>query len=167
MFHQSEPNGTANITRPSQRIVRFGIFEFRPAIHELRRDGVRIKVQLKPLQILRALTERPGELVTREELRRELWAEGTFVDFESGLNTATNRLRVALSDSAENPRFVETLPRLGYRFICPVTESDGDTISRMVAPPIPEVAPRPLGDITRKILKGLRELPQKLTLLGL
>ncbi|MBV9403777.1 MAG: winged helix-turn-helix domain-containing protein [Acidobacteriaceae bacterium] len=167
MFQQSGPNGsTTNISRPSQRIVRFGMFEFRPSIHELRKDGVRIKVQLKPLQILRALTDRPGELVTREELRHELWAEGTFVDFESGLNTATNRLRVALNDSAENPRFVETLPRLGYRFICPVSETDGENTSRMVTP-INELSPRPFGEITRKILKGLRELPQKLTLLGL
>jgi len=166
MFQQSGPNGSATISRPSQRIVRFGMFEFRPSIHELRKDGVRIKVQLKPLQILRALTDRPGELVTREELRHELWAEGTFVDFESGLNTATNRLRVALNDSAENPRFVETLPRLGYRFICPVTEIDGENTSRMVTP-INELSPRPFGEITRKILKGLRELPQKLTLLGL
>jgi cholera toxin transcriptional activator len=149
--------------RPPQRIVRFGLFEFRPAIHELRKDGVRIKVQLKPLRILRALTERPGELVTREELCRELWSEGTFVDFESGLNTATNRLRVALNDSAEKPRFVETLPRLGYRFICPVVEASSENPPELISS-IDLLTPHPLTQFARRFLKGLRELPQKITL---
>ncbi|HEX4748907.1 MAG TPA: winged helix-turn-helix domain-containing protein [Bryobacteraceae bacterium] len=98
------------------------MYEFRPDTQELRKDGTRIRVQTKPLQILRMLIERPGELITREELQKELWPDGTFVDFEGGLNTATNRLRAALNDSAEQPRYIETLPRLGYRFICPVKD---------------------------------------------
>lgn len=109
-------------SRHNERIVRFGQFEFRPDTKELNKSGIRIRVQAKPLQILRKLVDRPGELITREELRKELWPDGTFVDFESGLNTATNRLRVALQDSAEQPRYIETLPRLGYRFICPVQD---------------------------------------------
>src|SRR5207237_343576 len=82
------------------------------------------------------LLERPGELVTRNELCQKLWPDGTFVDFESGLNTAINRLRSALDDSAEEPRFIETLPRLGYRFICPVTRSS--TEAEATTFPIPE-----------------------------
>jgi eukaryotic-like serine/threonine-protein kinase len=109
---------------PSRRIYRFGIFELRAETGELSKNGIRIKLQTRPCQVLEALLERPGELVTREELCARLWPSGTFVDFESGLNTATNRLRAALGDSAETPRYIETLPRLGYRFICPVTEVD-------------------------------------------
>jgi DNA-binding winged helix-turn-helix (wHTH) protein/Tol biopolymer transport system component len=103
------------------------MYEFRPETQELRKDGTRIRVQTKPLQILRMLIERPGELITREELQKELWPNGTFVDFEGGLNTATNRLRAALNDSAEQPRYIETLPRLGYRFICPVKDLTAET----------------------------------------
>ncbi|MFL6466001.1 MAG: winged helix-turn-helix domain-containing protein [Bryobacteraceae bacterium] len=84
---------------------------------------MRRRLQQKPLQILELLSARPGELVTRDELRQRLWPDGTFVDFESGLNTAINRLRAALGDSAEAPQFIETLPRLGYRFVCPVTRT--------------------------------------------
>jgi eukaryotic-like serine/threonine-protein kinase len=87
---------------------------------ELRKGGIRIRLQNQPFQILRKLVEHPGRVVTREDLRRHLWPEDTFVDFESGLNTAANRLRLALCDSAENPRYVETLPRVGYRFIAAV-----------------------------------------------
>jgi TolB-like protein/DNA-binding winged helix-turn-helix (wHTH) protein/predicted Zn-dependent protease len=87
---------------------------------ELRKHGVRIRLQAQPFQILGMLLERPGEVVTREELRQALWAGDTFVDFDHGLNNAINRLRETLGDSAESPRFVETLPRRGYRFIAPV-----------------------------------------------
>ncbi len=104
------------------RIFKFGIFELRPDTGELWKHGVRIKLQTKPLQVLEALLAEPGEVVTRECLFKRLWPEGTFVDFESGLNTATNRLRAALGDSAGAPRYIETLPRVGYRFICPVSE---------------------------------------------
>ncbi len=103
--------------------VRFAAFELRTDTRELSRQGVRIRLQVKPFQVLETLLERPGELVTREELRHKLWPSGTFVDFESGLNTAINRLRAALGDSVEEPRYIETLPRLGYRFICPIEKT--------------------------------------------
>jgi hypothetical protein len=87
---------------------------------ELRREGSRIALQDKPFQLLAALLERPGELVTRDELRHRLWPESVFTDFEHGLNKAANKLRRALDDLTDEPRYVETLPRRGYRFIAPV-----------------------------------------------
>lgn len=101
------------------RIYRFGSFELRTETGELSKRGIRLRLQTKPLQALEALLERPGELISREELCARLWP-GTYVDFESGLNTAINRLRGALGDSAESPRYIETLPRFGYRFLSPV-----------------------------------------------
>src|SRR5262245_56026046 len=98
-------------------VVRFGIFELNRRAGELRKHGTRIRLQPKPMQILCALLERPGEIVTRDELKARLWPNDTFVDFESGLNTAVNRLRLALGDSAEHPRYIETEARSGYRFI--------------------------------------------------
>src|SRR5215510_13080490 len=103
------------------RVVRFGPFELDPVTGELRKQGIRIRLQPKPLEILRALVENPGAVVTRDELRARLWPEDTFVDFESGVNTAVNRLRIALGDSAEHPRYIETMSRAGYRFIAPLT----------------------------------------------
>jgi len=108
---------------PSQ-VVRFGLFEVDPRTRELRKNGVLIKLQGQPFQILAALLERPGETVTREELRRNLWPADTFVDFDNSVNAAVNRLREALGDSAENPRFIQTLPRRGYRFVAPVRTVD-------------------------------------------
>jgi DNA-binding winged helix-turn-helix (wHTH) protein len=102
------------------RLVRFGVFEVDVRTGELRKNGVQIRLQEQPFQVLAALLERPGELVAREELRKRLWPADTFVDFDNSVNAAVNRLREALSDSAENPRFVQTLPRRGYRFIAPV-----------------------------------------------
>src|ERR1700751_2359486 len=102
------------------RIVRFGTFEADLSTRELRKGGVRIKLHGQPFEILVMLLERPGELVTREDLQQRLWPTDTFVDFDHGVNTAINRLRETLGDSAENPRFVETVPRRGYRFIAPV-----------------------------------------------
>jgi DNA-binding winged helix-turn-helix (wHTH) protein/tetratricopeptide (TPR) repeat protein len=102
------------------RVARFGAFEVNFVAGELRKHGVRLKVQEQPFQVLVLLLAHPGELVTREEIQQKLWPSGTFVDFENGLNTAINRLREALGDSAENPRFVVTEPRRGYRFIAPV-----------------------------------------------
>lgn len=104
-------------------ILRFGEYEIDLRSGELRRQGHRLKLQEKPFQVLAALLSRPGELVTREELRQSLWPADTFVDFEHGLNTAVNKVREALRDSANNPRFIETLPRRGYRFIGAVTNS--------------------------------------------
>jgi len=102
-------------------LIRFGAFEVDAQSGELRHDGKKVKIQEQPFQVLILLVERPGEVLTREELARRLWSEQTNVDFERGLNKAITRLREALRDSAENPRYVETLPRRGYRFIAHVT----------------------------------------------
>lgn len=99
---------------------RFGVFEADSATAELRRQGIRVKLNAQPFQVLCLLLDRPGELLTREEIARELWPDGTFVDFEHGVNSAVNRIREALGDTAGNPRFVETLARRGYRFVAPV-----------------------------------------------
>lgn len=107
-------------TQASFGRAKFGAFEADFGAYELRKHGIRLKIQDQPFQILRRLLDRPGQLVTREELRAELWAESTFVDFDAGLNAAVRRLREVLNDSAERPRYVETLPRHGYRFIAPV-----------------------------------------------
>ena len=105
---------------PRPPAIRFGVFEVDLRSGELRRNGLKIKLQEQPFQILAMLLEHPGEIVTREEIQRKLWSEDTFVDFEHSLATAIKKLREALGDSADNPRFVETLPRRGYRFIAPV-----------------------------------------------
>jgi cholera toxin transcriptional activator len=101
-------------------MYRFGTFEANPATGELWKKGVRLKVQEQPFQVLLALLERPGELVSREALQQRLWKDDTFVDFDHSLNTAVNKLRETLGDSAGNPRFIETLARRGYRFLAPV-----------------------------------------------
>jgi DNA-binding winged helix-turn-helix (wHTH) protein len=98
-------------------VYGFGVFEFDPRTAELRKNGVKRKLQDQPRQVLLQLLQRPGEIVSREELRSLLWSDDTFVDFETGLNTVVKRLRDALGDSADNPTFIETLPRRGYRFI--------------------------------------------------
>src|ERR1700756_270976 len=103
-------------TQSRPRLVRFGAFEADLQTGELRRDGVKLKFSGQPFQVLAILLERPGEVVTREELQKRLWPD-TFVDVERNLNTAVNKIREVLGDSAESPRFVETLPRRGYRFI--------------------------------------------------
>ena len=108
-------------------ILRFGVFEVDLRSGEVRKQGARVKLQEQPFQVLKILVQRPGKVVTREELRSEIWQSDTFVDFDNGLNTTINKLREALGDSADNPRFIETLPRRGYRFIAPVTEADGAT----------------------------------------
>jgi eukaryotic-like serine/threonine-protein kinase len=108
------------IPAQSKGCVRFGKFELDPRTGELRTNGYQISLQEKPFRILIALLERPGELVTREELTKRLWPADTFVEFDLSLNKAVNRLREVLEDSAEQPRFIETLPRRGYRFIAPL-----------------------------------------------
>ncbi|HEY6344744.1 MAG TPA: winged helix-turn-helix domain-containing protein [Bryobacteraceae bacterium] len=105
------------------RSVRFGPFEFDPHTGELRKYGIRIKIQGQPVELLAILIEQPGELVTREDLEKRLWPADTHVDFEHSLNAAMKRLRVALGDSAQAPRFVETIARRGYRFIAPVSQA--------------------------------------------
>jgi len=118
------------VPRAARTVVRFGAFELDLRAGELRKRGVKIRLQDKPFQMLDALLEQPGELVTRDELCRRLWPSDTFVDFDGSLNTAAGKLRESLGDSAENPRFVETLPRRGYRFIAPVEK--GSPAPRLV-----------------------------------
>src|ERR1700720_1959769 len=115
--------------------ARFGPFEVDLHTQELWKFGTRLRLVGQPFEILAVLLSRPGELVTREELRNRLWPADTFVDFNHGLNAAVNKLREALSDSAENPRYVETLPRRGYRFIAAVTRATS------AAPPEPPPQP--------------------------
>lgn len=115
--------GTLNLqmTDPeAARRYRFGVFEADATTGELRRQGVRVRLNAQPFQVLFLFLERPGELLTREQISRELWPDGTFVDYEHGVNSAVNRIREALGDSATSPRFIETLPRRGYRFVAPV-----------------------------------------------
>src|SRR5437879_684812 len=104
----------------NNRIARFGVFELDLNTGELRKGGVKLRLQGQPVQVLTLLLERAGDVVTREELREKLWASDTFVDFDHSLNTAINKVREALGDSASSPRYVETLARRGYRFIAPV-----------------------------------------------
>src|SRR5215467_972239 len=106
--------------RSDPRVVRFGVFVVDISAGELRKQGRLIKLQEQPLQVLELLLSRPGEVVTREEMQQTLWPADTFVEFDQGLNTAIKKIRTALGDSAENPRFIETIPRKGYRFIAPV-----------------------------------------------
>ncbi len=126
---------------PSPRLIRFGVFELDMRSGELQKQGRKIRLEGQPVQVLICLLESPGELVTREELHRKLWPADTFVNFEHGLNAAVKRLRQALNDSADNPRFVETLPRRGYRFIAPIHGVDvsGDVPAVTAAPAVTEV----------------------------
>src|SRR5579875_1047753 len=110
--------GTSSTSR-----ISFGLYEVDLAAGELWRAGYRVKLQSQPFKVLAYLLERPGEVVTREELQRRLWGNNTNVDFDHSLATAINKIREALRDSADNPRFVETLARRGYRFIAPVTHA--------------------------------------------
>jgi len=115
--------------------ARFGLFEFDTATGALSREGVPVRLQPQPARVLTLLVERAGETVTREELRAAVWGEATFVDFERGLNFCVAQIRSALGDSAESPRFIETLPRRGYRFIAPVHAA----VERATTAPAPPV----------------------------
>ncbi len=121
-------------------LLRFGVFEVDPAAGELRKSGARIRLQDQPFQVLVALLQNAGEVVTRHELREKIWPADTFVDFDHSLNTAVNKIRESLGDSASNPRFVETLARRGYRFIAPVA-STGKLNSDSAAQAIPPSPP--------------------------
>ena len=109
----------------SSGITRFGVFELDLAAGELRKNGTKLRLQDQPFQVLALLLERVGDVVTREELRQKLWPADTFVDFDHSLNTAVNKLRETLGDSASSPRYIETLARRGYRFIAPVQNMVG------------------------------------------
>jgi DNA-binding winged helix-turn-helix (wHTH) protein len=114
-------------------ILRFGNFEVDLRAGQLRKQGKRIKLQEQPFQVLSILLQRPNDVVTREELRSQIWQQDTFVDFDNSLNTAINKLRDALGDSVVSPRFIETLPRRGYRFLAPVAV-DGTPSLQMAVP---------------------------------
>src|SRR5580698_5684312 len=117
------------------RVIHFNDFEFDIRAAELRRSGARIRLQEQPFRVLTALLERPGEVVTREEVRKRLWPNDTAVEVSHGINAAVQRLREALGESAEDPRYIETLPRRGYRFVAPVRFTMN---SRMESAPKPE-----------------------------
>jgi cholera toxin transcriptional activator len=112
----------------SSRIARFGVFELDLAAGELRKNGAKLRMQEQPYQVLALLLERAGEVVTRDELREKLWPADTFVDFDHSLNTAVNKLREVLGDSASSPRYIETLARRGYRFIAAVQNSGENNV---------------------------------------
>jgi TolB-like protein/DNA-binding winged helix-turn-helix (wHTH) protein/Tfp pilus assembly protein PilF len=151
----------------SPRTARFGVFEAALEAGELRKHGFRLKLSEQPFQILAMLLERPGEIVSREELRELLWPRDTFVDFDHGLNNAVMKLREVLGDSSEHPRFIETLPRRGYRFIAPVETKNA--IPNISAPthaspgqlmPTQSVGPEPVPDnsgLLRKVIEGQRK----------
>src|SRR3954469_378067 len=109
---------------PKGDIIRFGAFELDRTSGELRKHGIRIRLQEQPLRVLLMLLERRGDVISREELRERLWPSGTYVDFDHSLNAAVGKLRQSLGDSAERPRYVETVARKGYRFIASVTDSE-------------------------------------------
>src|SRR4051812_9284933 len=118
----------------AEPLVRFDSFELDVRSRELRKGKDRIRLQEQPFEILRLMLARPGDVITREELAQHLWPKGTFVDYEHSLNAAVKRLRAALGDDADHPRFVETLPRRGYRFIAPL--GGGESIA--IAPVAPD-----------------------------
>ena len=124
-------------------VFRFGVFEVDPRSGELRKQGGRVRLRDQSFEVLLMLLEHPGDVVTREELHHRLWSTNTFVDFDHGLNKAVNRLREALGDSAESPRFIETLPKRGYRFIAPVKTVVGESEPELVATPPSSAPERP------------------------
>lgn len=135
-------------------VVRFATFELDVRAGELHKAGARVRLQDKPFRLLAALLERPGELVTREELCRRLWASDTFVDFDNSLNNAVNRVRAALGDTADHPRFVETVGGYGYRFIAPV-----ETVPPITPVPTPSAPARPPPRVSRRtVVIGLASL---------
>jgi DNA-binding winged helix-turn-helix (wHTH) protein len=144
---------------------RFGSYEADAATGELRKQGVRIKLNAQPFQMLLMLLARPGQLLTREVISRELWPEGTFVDSEHGVNSAVNRIREALGDTANNPRFIETLARRGYRFVAPVErippDSDPSPLPTEQPPADPTAIPaEPESNPRFRILATPQELPK-------
>ncbi|MGB7848285.1 MAG: winged helix-turn-helix domain-containing protein [Candidatus Acidiferrum sp.] len=132
--------------------LRFGPCEVDLSTRELWKSGVRVKLGGQPFEILTALLERPGQLVNREELRKRVWSEDTFVDFSHGLNAAVNKLREALCDSADEPRYIETLPRRGYRFIAPIEEVS--SAPPIAGPPQPAVLPQSVVSASEPVWKG-------------
>jgi DNA-binding winged helix-turn-helix (wHTH) protein len=156
---------------PQKKLFRFGIFEADGQTGELRKQGRRVPLPAQPFDILMMLLEQPGELVSRTQIRERLWPDGTFVDFDHSLNTAVNKIRDVLGDSASTPRFVETLARRGYRFIAPVQVDDGDSVPVLAEPPrstnglaradsATKQMAEPVPLTTETLLTGAHELPQ-------
>jgi TolB-like protein/DNA-binding winged helix-turn-helix (wHTH) protein/Flp pilus assembly protein TadD len=133
--------------------LRFGVFELDPRAGELRKHGLRVRLQEQPFQVLAMLLEHPGEVVTREELQKKLWPADTFVDFDHGLNKAINKIREALSDSADSPRFVETVARRGYRFLAEVKVADSVPVRSpdLATEPDPTAKVRDRPDVSEKL----------------
>jgi DNA-binding winged helix-turn-helix (wHTH) protein len=154
-------------TGPVRRF-RFATFEADASTGELRRQGIRVKLNAQSFQVLFMMLERPGELLTREEISRALWPDGTFVDYEHGVNSAVNRIRDALGDTASSPRFVETLARRGYRFVAPVERMDEapksspriEELPSSPAPGEPALPTKPRIQHGREILASPHELPK-------
>ena len=139
---------TMDVSTETDQPLRFGSFELDVRSRELRKGTTAVRLQEQPFEILRMMLERPGLVVTRSELRQRLWPGGTFVDFEHSLNAAVKRLRAALGDDAENPRFVETLPRRGYRFIAPLEEPPGESSEPVGVTPRIRLAVLPFADLS-------------------
>ena len=152
-----------------RRVFRFGVFEASEAAGELRKHGIRIKIHAQPFQVLMMLLERSSEVVTREEMRQQLWGKDTFVDFDHALNTAVNKIREVLDDSASSPRYVETVSGKGYRFIAPLQPAalnlaPSTVETAAIVEPSPkradaQPAPRAVYDSSRTILTAPDELP--------
>src|SRR5262249_11229520 len=123
--------------------LRFGVFELDPTLRELRKSGSLVKLQSQQLQLLALLAERPGEVVSREEIRQALWDSQTFVDFDQSINFCVNKVREALGDNPQSPQYIETVPRKGYRFIAPVIESEPPVEEPVAATLKPTPAMRP------------------------
>jgi DNA-binding winged helix-turn-helix (wHTH) protein len=137
--------------QPARR-YRFGAFEADASTGELRRQGIRVRLHAQPFQLLLMLLDRPGELLTREEISHQLWPDGTFVDYEHGVNSAINRIREALGDTAASPRFVETLARRGYRFAAPVERIVPNGEASVPAPgPAASAPPAEPADVTADV----------------
>ena len=141
-------------------LYRFGIFELDTAKGELRRRGLRVKLHAQPFQILTMLLERPDDILTREEIARVLWRDGTYVDFEHGVNSAINRLRDTLGDKASNPRFVETLARRGYRWLAPVERVPAINSPSMIAAGGSAPTTHPSASYLDRVLASEQDLPQ-------
>src|SRR5271156_6562923 len=133
-------NGAATVNN-GNRTIRFGAFEADLPSGEVRKFGSRIKLQEQPFKVLQILLEHPGTLVTREELQTRIWPEDTYGDFDHAVNVAVGKLRTALGDSAENPSYIETVPRRGYRF---VARLESPQVEAPAPPPPPPVAPPPV-----------------------
>src|SRR5438105_3416597 len=140
-------------------VLRFGTYEVDPDSGELRKSGIRIRVQQQPLKLLEILLKHPGEVVTREDLRARIWPDESFGDFDQAVNVAIAKLRGALGDSADNPRFIETIPRRGYRFVGEVAVVNRPTDKMEL---LPEVASSEVEEGAQLEVAGKMQRPKRL-----